>query len=28
VDEFIRAVVAPIRKRYQKHLGQKVELKV
>ncbi len=28
VDEFIRAVVAPIRKRYQKQLGQKVELKV
>jgi len=28
VDEFIRAVVAPIRKRYQKELGQKVELKV
>ena len=28
VDEFIRAVVTPIRKRYQKELGQKVELKV
>ncbi len=28
VDEFIRAVVAPIRKRYEKQLGQKVELKV
>ena len=28
VDEFIRVVVAPIRKRYQKELGQKVELKV
>jgi adenylosuccinate lyase len=28
VDEFIRAVVAPIRKRYQKELGQKVELRV
>jgi adenylosuccinate lyase len=28
VDEFVRAVVAPIRKRYQKELGQKVELKV
>lgn len=28
VDEFIRTVVAPIRKRYQKQLGQKVELKV
>jgi adenylosuccinate lyase len=28
VDEFIKAVVTPIRKRYQKQLGQKVELKV
>ena len=28
VDEFLRAVVAPIRRRYQKELGQKVELKV
>ncbi len=28
VDEFIRAIVAPIRKRYQKDLGRKVELKV
>jgi adenylosuccinate lyase len=28
VDEFIRAVVAPIRKRYHKELGLKVELKV
>ncbi|MEN6574713.1 MAG: adenylosuccinate lyase [Phycisphaerales bacterium] len=28
VDEFIRTVVTPIRKRYQRQLGQKVELKV
>jgi len=28
VDEFLRAVVAPIRKRYERQLGQKVELKV
>jgi len=28
VDEFIRAIVTPIRKRYEKQLGQKVELKV
>jgi adenylosuccinate lyase len=28
VDEFIRGVAAPIRRRYQKELGQKVELKV
>ena len=28
VDEFIRSVVAPIRKRYSKELNQKVELKV
>jgi adenylosuccinate lyase len=28
VDEFIRSVVAPIRKRYQKELGRKVELRV
>jgi adenylosuccinate lyase len=28
VAEFIRAVVTPIRKRYEKQLGQKVELKV
>lgn len=28
VDEFLRAVVVPIRKRYEKQLGQKVELKV
>ncbi|NLH44507.1 MAG: adenylosuccinate lyase [Planctomycetes bacterium] len=28
VDEFIRTVVGPIRKRYQKELGQKVELRV
>jgi adenylosuccinate lyase len=28
VDEFLRTVVAPIRKKYQKELGQKVELKV
>ncbi len=28
VDEFIRAVVSPIRRRYQKKLGQKVELRV
>jgi len=27
VDEFIRTVVGPIRKRYQKELGQKVELR-
>jgi adenylosuccinate lyase len=28
VDEFIRTIVGPIRKRYQKELGQKVELRV
>ncbi len=28
VDEFLRAVVTPIRRRYQKELGQKVELRV
>ena len=28
VDEFLRAVVAPIRKRYSSELGRKVELKV
>jgi adenylosuccinate lyase len=28
VDEFLKAVVAPIRKRYQKELDRKVELKV
>ena len=28
VDEFIRTIVTPIRKRYQKELGRKVELKV
>ena len=28
VDEFIKSVVTPIRKRYRKELGRKVELKV
>lgn len=28
VDEFIRAVVAPVRKRYSKHLNRRVELNV
>jgi adenylosuccinate lyase len=28
VDEFLRTIVAPIRRRYQKELGRKVELKV
>ncbi|MBM4029054.1 MAG: adenylosuccinate lyase, partial [Planctomycetes bacterium] len=28
VDEFLKTIVAPIRKRYQKELGRKVELKV
>ncbi len=28
VDEFLRTIVAPIRKRYKKELGRKVELKV
>ena len=28
VDEFLRIVVAPIRRKYKKELGRKVELKV
>ncbi len=28
VDEFVRDIVAPIRRRYRRHLSQKVELKV